>query len=158
LSLIVSDLTIGHPVDRRVTKCSTFDQLVTGSADESAAAGRARPTVLLVEDERDIRLVTAAFLQSNGYNVIEAGAAGAARRELGRHEVDVVVLDLGLPDEDGLEFLRSLNGEGRGVVIVTARGEEPDRIVGLELGADDYLVKPFNPLELMARMKRLIRR
>ena len=113
--------------------------------------------VLLVDDERDLRLVTSTYLRTRGYVVLEAGDAGSARRTLESREVDVVVLDLGLPDEDGLELLRWLPGEVA-VVVVSARAEEPDRVVGLELGADDYLVKPFSQRELVARIAAVLRR
>jgi DNA-binding response OmpR family regulator len=113
--------------------------------------------VLVVDDERDLRLVTGTYLRARGYTVREAGDAGAARRELESGGVDVVVLDLGLPDEDGLGLLRELRSE-IAVLVVTARGEEPDRVVGLELGADDYLVKPFSQRELVARIGAVLRR
>ena len=113
--------------------------------------------VLLVDDEQDLRLVTSTYLRARGYMVLEAGDAASARRTLESREVDVVVLDLGLPDEDGLELLRSLPGEVA-VLVVSARGDEPDRIVGLELGADDYLVKPFSQRELVARIAAVLRR
>ncbi len=130
---------------------------MTDASASNTPTRAARPTVLLVEDERDIRLVTATYLASNGYNVLEAATSTAARQHLHHGEVDVVVLDLGLPDEDGLELLRALN-PGVGVVVVTGRGEEPDRVVGLELGADDYLTKPFSQRELVARIKAVLRR
>ena len=116
------------------------------------------PVVLLVDDERDLRLVTGTYLRARGYTVREAGDVGAARRELDSRDVDVVVLDLGLPDGDGLGLLRELRSEVA-VLVVTARGEEPDRVVGLELGADDYLVKPFSQRELVhVRLERQGRR
>ncbi len=115
--------------------------------------------MLLVEDERDVRLVTATYLQAHGYRVIEAGDGRQARERLQSAAVDVIVLDLGLPDEDGLLFLRELPGLANvPVVVVTGRGEEPDRVVGLELGADDYLVKPFSQRELVARIAAVLRR
>ena len=109
-----------------------------------------------MEDESDVRLVTATYLREHGYEVVEAGDGRAARRALAEHPVDVVVLDLGLPDEDGLGLLRGLDDAA--VVVVTGRGEEPDRVVGLELGADDYLVKPFSQRELIARIGAVLRR
>jgi len=115
--------------------------------------------VLLVEDERDLRLVTSAYLQAHGYRVTEAASGRQARERLHGDEIDLVVLDLGLPDEDGLGLLRELRGGTNvPVVVVTGRGEEPDRIVGLELGADDYLVKPFSQRELVARITAVLRR
>ncbi|MGA2928822.1 MAG: response regulator transcription factor [Solirubrobacteraceae bacterium] len=115
--------------------------------------------MLLVEDEPDVRLVTGTYLRAHGYGVIEAGDGRQARRCLDGGEIDVVVLDLGLPDEDGLGLLRELRtGPSVPVVVVTGRGEEPDRVVGLELGADDYVVKPFSQRELVARIKAVLRR
>jgi two-component system response regulator ResD len=113
--------------------------------------------VLLVDDERDLRLVTSTYLKARGYAVLQAGDARSARRALELREVDVVVLDLGLPDEDGLELLPGLPRDVA-VLVVSARSEEPDRIVGLELGADDYLVKPFSQRELVARIAAVLRR
>ena len=109
-----------------------------------------------MEDESDVRLVTATYLREHAYEVVEAGDGGAARRALAEHSVDVVVLDLGLPDEDGLGLLRWVGDAA--VVVVTGRGDEPDRVVGLELGADDYLVKPFSQRELIARIGAVLRR
>lgn len=118
-----------------------------------------RPVVLLVEDEKDLRLVTGTYLKAHGYKVLEANAAAGARRQLAAGEIDVVVLDLGLPDEDGLGLLRALRHTSDvAVLVVTGRGEEPDRVVGLELGADDYLVKPFSQRELIARIAAVLRR
>lgn len=113
--------------------------------------------MLLVEDAHDLRQVVKTYLQAHGYEVREAEDAGGARRELDQHSVELVVLDLGLPDGDGLQLLRELDG-GVPVVVVTARGEESDRVVGLELGADDYLVKPFSQRELVARIAAVLRR
>jgi DNA-binding response OmpR family regulator len=117
----------------------------------------ARPVVLLVEDAVDLRQVMSIFLRAHGYEPVEAGDGAGGRREIDRRHVDLVVLDLGLPDEDGLGLLREL-AERVPVVVVTARGEEPDRVVGLELGADDYLVKPFSQRELVARIAAVLRR
>jgi two-component system response regulator ResD len=115
--------------------------------------------VLLVEDEIDLRTVTSTYLRVHGYDVLEAGDGRAARRVLTERPVDVVVLDLGLPDEDGLLLLRTVRAAGDvAVVVVTGRGAEPDRVAGLELGADDYLVKPFSQRELSARIGAVLRR
>lgn len=113
--------------------------------------------VLLVEDATDLRQVTSTYLRAHGYEAVEAADGAGCRRSLGSRGVDLVVLDLGLPDGDGLGLLRELAGQVP-VVVVTARGEEPDRVVGLELGADDYLVKPFSQRELVARIKAVLRR
>jgi DNA-binding response OmpR family regulator len=115
--------------------------------------------VLCVEDEGDLRLVTGRYLAARGYDVLEADGSATARRRLAGGTVDVVILDLGLPDGDGLDLLREVRRDGDvGVIIVTGRAEEPDRVLGLELGADDYLVKPFSQRELVARIGALLRR
>jgi DNA-binding response OmpR family regulator len=122
-------------------------------------SGPGRPVVLLVEDERDLRLVTATFLADHGHEVAEARSVREARERVAAGGVDVVVLDLGLPDGDGLALLRELRASSEvAVLVVTGRGEEPDRVVGLELGADDYLVKPFSQRELVARIAAVLRR
>jgi DNA-binding response OmpR family regulator len=127
----------------------------------SGVAQPARAKVLVVEDEPAIADVVARYLRRAGYDI---AIAGTGRDALGRAEEarpDVVVLDLMLPDIDGLEVMRRLRrGEGRrgAVILLTARGEESDRIVGLRLGADDYVVKPFSPAELVARVDAVLRR
>ncbi|GAA2620335.1 response regulator transcription factor [Streptomyces spororaveus] len=119
-----------------------------------------RGLVLIVEDERHISDVQRLYLTREGFGVhVEAdGSAGlaAARR---MHPV-AIVLDIGLPGMDGIAFCRALRdaGDWTPVLLVTARGEEADRILGLELGADDYLTKPFSPRELVARVKTVLRR
>jgi two-component system, OmpR family, response regulator ResD len=121
----------------------------------------ARATVLVVEDEPAIADVVARYLRRAGY---DTAIAGTGRDALGRAEAarpDVVVLDLMLPDIDGLEVMRRLRREElrrRAIILLTARGEESDRIVGLRLGADDYVVKPFSPAELVARVDAVLRR
>jgi len=123
------------------------------------AAGR-RQTIMLVEDDKDLVAMCDAYLTRTGYNVVHAVDTHNARHGLGG-QVDLVVLDLGLPDGDGLDLLRSLRtGDSNPlpVIIVTGRGEEADRVVGLELGADDYLVKPFFLRELVARIRAVLRR
>jgi two-component system OmpR family response regulator len=117
------------------------------------------PHILVVDDHRDIRELVARYLVKHGYRAIVAENAAAARRTLERGKIDLVVLDIMMPGEDGLSLTRSLR-EGRDipVILLTAMGEETDRIVGLEVGADDYLAKPFNPRELLARIKAVLRR
>jgi two-component system OmpR family response regulator len=117
------------------------------------------PHILVVDDHRDIRELVARYLVKHGYRAIVAENAAAARRTLERGKIDLVVLDIMMPGEDGLSLTRSLR-EGRDipVILLTAMGEETDRIVGLEVGADDYLAKPFNPRELLARVKAVLRR
>ena len=117
------------------------------------------PHILVVDDERDIRDPLAAYLSKNGLRVTKAESAEAARRLLAAHAVDLVLLDIMMPGEDGLSlagFVRATTGIP--VILLTARADETDRIVGLELGADDYVVKPFNPRELLARIKAVLRR
>ncbi len=116
-------------------------------------------TILVVDDEPTIGEVVALYLQREGYRVLIA-ADGPGGLELARSEQpDLIVLDLMLPGMTGLEITRQLrlNG-GPPIIMLTARGEETDRVVGLELGADDYMVKPFSPRELTARVKAVLRR
>lgn len=116
-------------------------------------------TVLVVDDELKITRLVRDYLEQAGFVVVTAsdgkGALVAARQT----KPDLVVLDLGLPGMDGLEVIRKLRStSGVPVVVITARAEEADRIVGLEMGADDYLVKPFSPKELVARVRAVLRR
>src|SRR5258708_5266988 len=126
----------------------------------AAAIGTAdHERVLVVEDEPATRDMLEGLLERAGYEVTAVATVAAARRVLLNDPVDLVVLDLNLPDQNGLELDRELAGRRRfGVIIVTARSDVIDTIVGLELGADDYLAKPFNPGELRARVKALLRR
>ncbi len=117
------------------------------------------PTVLVVDDEPTIREVVCSYLAREGYRTLEAGDGRQARELLEQHEPALVVLDLMLPGTDGLELCRWIRGRSDlPVIMLTARGEEADRIVGLELGADDYVTKPFSPRELVARVKTVLRR
>lgn len=119
-----------------------------------------RPHILIIEDDAEIRSLVQGYLQKQGFRV-ETGDGGAA---LDRHltifgEPDLIVLDIMLPGEDGLSICRRLRATSRvPILMLTARGEEIDRIVGLEIGADDYLPKPFNPRELTARIRAILRR
>jgi DNA-binding response OmpR family regulator len=117
------------------------------------------PTVLVVDDEPIVREVVCSYLQREGYRTLEA-ADGERARQLVEHErPTLVVLDLMLPGIDGLELCRWIRGRSDlPVIMLTARGEEADRIVGLELGADDYVTKPFSPRELVARVRTVLRR
>ncbi len=116
-------------------------------------------TVLVVDDEPIVREVVVRYLEREGYRTLEAGDGDAARDALARTSPDLVVLDVMLPGTDGLELCRWIRSTSAlPVIMLTARGEEADRIVGLELGADDYVTKPFSPRELAARVKSVLRR
>jgi DNA-binding response OmpR family regulator len=116
-------------------------------------------TVLVVDDEPIVREVVVSYLRREGYRTLEAGDGTEARRLLESGEPRLVVLDLMLPEIDGLELCRWIRSRSDvPVIMLTARGEETDRIVGLELGADDYVTKPFSPRELAARVRAVLRR
>jgi two-component system phosphate regulon response regulator OmpR len=115
--------------------------------------------VLIVDDDTRLSAMLADYLSGNGYSVRTAATAGAGLTELQRRAPDAVILDIMLPDLDGFEACRRIRAmTDVPVLMLTAKGEETDRIVGLELGADDYLPKPFNPRELLARLKAILRR
>jgi two-component system OmpR family response regulator len=115
--------------------------------------------ILMVDDDPGIRDVVSEFLGRHGYHVETAGDAQEMEAVLSRGAIDLVVLDVMLPGEDGLAICRRLAGaEGPAIIMLSAMGEETDRIVGLELGADDYLPKPCNPRELLARVRAVLRR
>jgi len=115
--------------------------------------------ILLVEDEKTIRDAVAAYLEREGYWVTPAEDGQAALDAFNKHRFDLVVLDLMLPKVSGEEVCRQIrNASDVPIIMLTAKGEEEDRITGLELGADDYLVKPFSPRELVARVRALLRR
>jgi two-component system OmpR family response regulator len=121
--------------------------------------------ILIVDDDPELRELLRAYLGGNGFEVDTAGDGAAMRRSLAAARPDLVILDLMLPGEDGLALCRELRA-GRAtpsapmlpILMLTARGEDTDRIVGLEMGADDYLPKPFNPRELLARIRSILRR
>jgi DNA-binding response OmpR family regulator len=117
------------------------------------------PTVLLVEDEGSIGQLLRAYLERDGYRVVWVRSGEEALAELDRHGIRMVVLDIGLPGMDGFEVCRRIRARSAvPIVMLTARDEEPDRVAGLELGADDYVTKPFSPRELAARVKAVLRR
>lgn len=117
------------------------------------------PHILVVDDHREIRDLVAKFMGSHGYRVTTARDGREMRRALDEAPVDLIVLDLMLPGEDGLTLCRDLRARSNiPVVMLTAMGEETDRIVGLEMGADDYVAKPFSPRELLARIRAVLRR
>jgi DNA-binding response OmpR family regulator len=116
-------------------------------------------TVLVVEDEMKIARVVRDYLEHAGFDVIVVGDGEAAIASARAARPDLVILDLGLPGMDGMDVARELRRNNETpIVMLTARGEETDRIVGLELGADDYVVKPFSPKELVARVRAVLRR
>jgi DNA-binding response OmpR family regulator len=116
-------------------------------------------TVLVVDDEPIVREVVVRYLAREGYGTLEADDGERAKAVLERSEPDLVVLDVMLPKTDGLELCRWIRARSElPVILLTARGEEADRIVGLELGADDYVTKPFSPRELAARVRTVLRR
>lgn len=118
-----------------------------------------KPHLLLVDDERSIREPLAQYLSRNGFRVTAVESASEARTRLAGHAIDLVVLDIMMPGEDGLSLCRHIRESGDlPVILLTARSEETDRIVGLEMGADDYVLKPFSPRELVARIKAIFRR
>jgi len=115
--------------------------------------------ILVVDDDAEIRGLLGEYLRKNGCKATVVAEGKAMWTALARGKVDLIVLDLMLPGEDGLELCRKLRAESdTPVIMLTARGEETDRIVGLEIGADDYLAKPFSPRELLARIKSVLRR
>jgi two-component system response regulator ResD len=116
-------------------------------------------TVLVVDDEPTIREIVVGYLERDGYRTLEAADGNRARELFENNAPDLIVLDLMLPGTDGLELCRWIRSRSRlPVIMLTARGEESDRIVGLELGADDYVTKPFSPRELVARVRTVLRR
>ena len=118
--------------------------------------------LLLIDDDLRLTDMVGSYLRHNGFEVDTAGSISAGRERLNQGGYDALLLDLMLPDGDGLDFTRELRGHSRTrrlpLLMLTARGEPMDRIVGLEIGADDYLPKPFEPRELLARVKALLRR
>jgi DNA-binding response OmpR family regulator len=129
------------------------------AAEATSLHNRAMATVLVVDDEPIVREVVVRYLRREGFRTLEAGDGDAARRILERETPSLVVLDLMLPGTDGLALCRWIRERSDlPVIMLTALGEESDRIVGLELGADDYVTKPFSPRELAVRVKTVLRR
>lgn len=118
-----------------------------------------KPHILIVDDEREIRDLLSRFLNEHGCRTSTANGGQEMRRILANASIDLVVLDIMMPKEDGLVLCRELRSQSNlPVIMLTAMGEDVDRIVGLEMGADDYVAKPFNPRELLARIKAVLRR
>ncbi len=116
-------------------------------------------TILLVEDEEDIATLVRAYLEREGFRVVWAARGVEGLLALEREEIRLAILDLQLPDADGFDLCRAIRETSRlPIVLLTARDEEVDRVTGLELGADDYVAKPFSPRELVARVRAVLRR
>ena len=117
------------------------------------------PHILVVDDDREIRDLLSRFLKKNGFRVDVAANGKDMRAALGAASIDLIVLDRVMPGEDGLNLCQDLRRDSRvPVILLTLLGSDTDRIIGLEMGADDYVVKPFNPQELVARIKAVLRR
>lgn len=120
---------------------------------------KSRAHLLLVDDEASIREPLSKYLEKQGFRVNDVADASAARSALIAYDIDLVLLDVMMPGEDGLSLCRHISANnGPPVILLTAQSEETDRIIGLEIGADDYVVKPFSPRELVARIKVVLRR
>ncbi|MDP1635395.1 MAG: response regulator [Gallionellaceae bacterium] len=118
-----------------------------------------RGRILVVDDDEGLRELLVRYLSDNGYEAAGVGDGTAMKRHLAAHPVDLLLLDIMLPGEDGLTLARELGAQGApAIIMLSARGEEVDRIVGLEVGADDYLPKPFSHRELLARVAAVLRR
>lgn len=117
------------------------------------------PHILVVDDDRDIRQLLCEYLEKNGHRATAVADGKAMRRALEQTHVDLIVLDLMMPGEDGLKLCREFRSRSQvPIIMLTALGDEVDRIVGLEVGADDYIAKPFNPRELLVRIRAVLRR
>ena len=117
------------------------------------------PHIVVVDDHRDIRDLVGAYLSQHGYRVSVAESGAALRKILEKSPADLLILDIMMPGEDGLSVCRQIRSTGElPIIFLTAMADDTDRIIGLELGADDYLVKPFNPRELLARVRAVLRR
>jgi DNA-binding response OmpR family regulator len=124
-----------------------------------APNGDPKPTLLVVDDDQGLCAMLVEYLTLEGFSAVTAGSGPAALEQITRNPVDLVILDVMLPELSGFEVLRRIRALSRvPVIMLTARGEEVDRIVGLEMGADDYLAKPFSPRELVARIRAVLRR
>ena len=128
-------------------------------AAESPAFAAGRPHLLVVDDDREIRDLLSMYFREQGFDVDTVKDGGDMDAWLSSHKTSLVILDLMLPGEDGLSLARRLRVDHKlPIVMISARGEEIDRIIGLEVGADDYVPKPFNPRELLARVRAVLRR
>jgi two-component system, OmpR family, response regulator len=131
----------------------------TGPGIAASPANGAGARVLLIEDDHAIGRLVRSYLERSGYPVVWVRSGEEGLIELGRHGIRIVVLDIGLPGLDGFDVCKKIRARSSvPIVMLTARDEEPDRVAGLEVGADDYVTKPFSPRELAARIKAVLRR
>ena len=115
--------------------------------------------IVVVDDDEDVRSTVAEYLRRNGLSVSEADGGAALRELMATRPIDLALLDINMPGDDGLTLAREIRGLGdAGIIMLTAKSDDIDRIVGLEIGADDYVTKPFNPRELLARIRSVLRR
>ncbi|MGX7953338.1 response regulator [Tsuneonella sp. HG249] len=115
--------------------------------------------IAVVDDDREVRSTVAEYLVRNGFSVSEAGSADEMRELMATRAVDLALLDITMPGDDGLTLAREIRAQGNaGIIMLTARSDDVDRVVGLEIGADDYVTKPFNLRELLARVRAVMRR
>jgi len=150
-------VTNGFPVRACYISLPRFFLLVSSGA--IIPCMNEMPHILIVDDDREIRDLLARFLDKHGLRVSTAADGRDMKKALETRGIDLVVLDLMMPGEDGLTLCRNLRATSKiPIIMLTAMGEEMDRILGLEMGADDYLAKPFNPRELLARIKAVLRR
>jgi len=152
-ALIHSDTIFPHPANRSGHIFQGIDNAAHSKPMDPT------PHILVVDDHRDIRDLVAKYLAKHGLRVTVADGGHALRKALKTSAIDLVVLDIMMPGEDGLSLCRHLRETtDLPVILLTAMAEETDRVVGLEIGADDYLTKPFDPRELLARIKAVLRR
>ena len=115
--------------------------------------------IVVVDDDPDVRETVAEYLRRNGFAVTEADGGAALREVMAARPIDLALLDINMPGDDGLTLAREIRGSGpAGIIMLTANNDDLDKIVGLEVGADDYVTKPYNPRELLARVKAVLRR
>jgi DNA-binding response OmpR family regulator len=152
--------TVVKPPRRIVVENGARRQPTPSPTIGSVSAAIGRPDVLVVDDEPQVRQIVASYLEAEGFDVRTAADGHEALAELARKRPDLVVLDLMLPGVDGLTVLRRLReaGDQVPVIVLSARGQESERVAGLELGADDYVAKPASPREVLARVRAVLRR
>ena len=132
---------------------------IVPEVESRTPANEPKPTLLIVDDDQALCAMLAEYLTLEGFRAVTAATGPEGLEQLARSPVDLVILDVMLPELSGFEVLRRIRTLSRvPVIMLTARGEEVDRVVGLEMGADDYLAKPFSPRELVARIRAVLRR